>query len=105
MNYYTVMIPLPARIEIYFGDNSRAVCDSFVTHAAIISNDSGAVNIGREMRRGMRQENAKGRRSKAAPPPLKARSMSMLFGDFKFDYSIEINIAFVLVICTAILIH
>lgn len=49
----------------------------------------------------------KTRKGGAAKPhrPFKARSISMLFGDFKFDYSIEINIAFVLVICTAILIH
>lgn len=29
----------------------------------------------------------------------------MLFGDLKFDYSVEIDITVVLVICTAILIH
>ena len=49
----------------------------------------------------------KTRKGGAAKPhrPFKARSMSMLFGDLKFDYSVEIDPTVVLVICTIILIH
>ena len=49
----------------------------------------------------------KTRKGGAAKPhrPLKARSMSMLFGDFKFDYCIKTDRTTVLVICTVILVH